>query len=535
MSGQPESLPYTQLPNRGGLVTRLLDATPNDVKILLPGLAATVAMSMLVGLGVTFLMLILMVGLLYRYPYGRGYSMLYEAVDSWFIRNIRRGKLWDPDPNAKLVKRLVKRALWQRQLFDLSPQVIEARGQRIAVLHDEKKKLDHLYIVAEGSNASALDIHGYQQVNLAVAETIKHVKAETGLSIGVSFGRLIRPYDATELATFFRRNLHPDVAVPESFVTPENQLTRDQRVEAKLHAVMQQVAEVYTPVVANVTFMAVITVKRPSKWRKRKMMKKGLSEKDLYNAPIARMARTFVTDLEQVGVKDARWLGMSELTALFRRSHDVAHLDEYYTARAEGLVPKKDDDIQHNEHGVVTSELRYLPEGKVAVGKDWINIGGTLHRTLRITQLPQQVLPNLIHVIYGATSGNDTTVRGWSAISLSGETISGQAEYRRFTWGMTLRRSLNRARGQKIYRPPSDRDKERDLERRQTDMYRSGSVGQKCNIFATVSGSTLEEVEEMQHQVEKVIRGRSGRIQVVRGESRQLRAMQTATMAANQM
>jgi len=522
MNRLPNSLPYVVVPNGGRLAWRLLDMTSNDWLVLVPSVAVVFVSSQLLGLRVAFVAVLALVMLMFRFPYGRGYDVLIEYLKTLYIRHVLRGVIWDPDPTLSWFGRKLR----QRRPFDLSVQRIDAGKRRVAVLHDVRKKVDHLVIVGRGSNASALDMDGYDAQNMRIAEVIKHAKAETQLQIGASYGRLLRPYDEWGLATSLNKIMNPDVAVPEGTVTDWSELTRRQRVDMRLHKNMNQLKSLVPGKGAEPMYFVVVSVTRPSAWRKLK--KRGLSERELYNAPLVRIATTMVEDLETIGVENVRCLSLTALARMRRLSMDIAQLDGYRRAIALGKVPLDDDQLEVSDSGEVLTDMHEYPDGKITVGRTWVDIGGTKHRTLRVVETPRQMLPSDIHSLYSVTSH-------WSSVAFSGETISGKAESRRFTWGITLLRGIDRARGRRIYETHDEKQKKRDLERRHTDIQRSGSVGQHGNIFITVSGLTEEDLDDAQHAFLKSARGKNKILKVVKGESRQLRAMQTGTLAANQM
>lgn len=522
MERLPNNLPYSVTPNGGRLAMRMLDVVLNDILLLVPGFITVIVTSQLLGWGPTSLLMLVLGLLMFRFPYGRGYSMLSDYAKTLHIQYILKGVLWDPDPNARLVKRRLK----QRQLFHLSVQVIEAGKQRVSVLHDEKKRIDHLYIIGRSSNAAALDMDGYEQFNLQVAEVIKHAKAETPLQIGASYGRLVRPYNPWKLVKSLEMIMDGDVAIPEGLVTSWEDLTPRQRVEMKLHQNGEQLKDLYSRKGADSIRMVVISIKRPNAWRKLK--KRGLTERELYKAPVVRIANTIVTDLERIGVEGVRCLSFTELATLFRLSHDTTNLDAYRKALAMGRIPADDSQLEVAPNGEVLSDTQHLPNGQISVGDDWVDVAGTKHRTLRVRLLPRQVLPNVLHSLYGVTSH-------WSGMAFAGETISGWAESRRFTYGITLARSVERARGRKVYESHDEKLRKSELEKRHTAIQRSGSVGQNGNIFITISGANIEELEDAQHAFETVARAKGLVLKVVKGRSRQLRAMQTATLAINLM
>lgn len=517
-----KNLQYTVVPNGGRLAFRLLDVVLNDVLVIIPGMILMLLVSKLYGWGAAALLVLVISGLMFRYPYGRGYGVIADKARSFYIRTVLRGVLWDPDPSLGFLGRKLK----QRPPFHDSVQRIDAGRHRVSVLHNERKKSDLLFIVGGGSNAAALNHDGYQAFNNAVADIIKHAKAETQLQIGTSYGRLLRPYDQWQFAMSLSGIMDPDVAVPEGLVTDLDGLTPRQRVEFRLYQNTNQLKDMVAFRGAEPVYMCVVTVKRPTAWGK--MKRRDLSERELYKAPLIRIANTIVSDLDQIGVTDVKVLTLTELARLYRMSWDIATLDTYQQACVNGKIPVRDDQLEVTDDGEVLSDTMHLPEGRITVGHDWINIAGTYHRTLRVKEFPRQILPNVMHLFYSETSH-------MSSVVFSGETISGRAESSKFTYGITFMRGLERARGRKVYETYSEKLKRSDMEQRHADIQRSGTVGQHGNVFITVSGRSIEDLDDAQHAFEKLARGRGMRMSVVTGESRQLPAMQTGTLAANRM
>jgi hypothetical protein len=282
---------------------------------------------------------------------------------------------------------------------------------------------------------------------------------------------------------------------------------------------------------SETVMMMVLSVKRP-KWNPEK-----LTDRELYRAPIIRMARKLRIDLENLGVQDVEVLDMCGVSRLTRMYWDVAGIHSFYNACARGVYPKNDDEIEVDPDGKVQTDTGHWPVGRIVVKNNYIwfenrwrakefddedlderttESSGTFHRVLMLVKRPADGLPDSLEHI-------KTFRDGWTTMTSVSETMPGEVESWLLTKQISLRRSMSEGRNSNYETPPEQEAREEE-EAEHRELHSGGNVVQKSNKLFVISDVSLEGIDEIQETLEALYRGSGFGVMEVHGSYRQARA-----------
>lgn len=504
---EPFNLNYLRIPIPRIRSRRLWDFNGSDYRYVIVALTALFSVSAISGTLVTLTILgpILLVGL-WRVSYGRIHKVLREELrDLWFL-HVQKGEL-------------------RGRFFNLNIESIDTEMMRLGVLFDPDKNTDNIVIEGEGSPAAALDLAEQFDHTANIGTAVNHVNAEVPFPIVVSWTQRKRPVDMMPDFAYLMSNVHPDVATflldEEADSIPDEGLDRQARVDRRLADNIATVMDVQEATARDVTMSAVLSVRRP-KWDT-----KRLTDRELYRMPVARIARMLVGDLENLGIQGAKELDLTGISKFVRTAWDILHIRDYHDDRADGTIPATDAKLEIDKDGNVLSSLQHWPRGEVRAGRNYLYINGTYHRTILITRLPPDAGPNDFD---GLKSVKD----GYSAITLLGETMSGERDSWILTRAISIRRAFKDWQNH-VYETPEEEEARRAQEEEHRELYRGGNVLQLSNILIVVSDTSLEAVQETQETYEAIFRQMGLKGKVVRGGVRQVRAFLSGVLGVSKL
>jgi hypothetical protein len=378
-------------------------------------------------------------------------------------------------------------------------------------------------IVIEGTGASfiSLDPETQYRENLRLAELKKRISAAaTGYSIGISYVFRRRPADVHEFAAKLDRVVHPDVAVPEAFLFPEDQrlnghnvLSTEQRRMLALHSIMGEELEVAETYTGQTTMAMVVTVQRDSKAIRAFKGKSSLSEEDVKRLTMHKVKELAVDGLRRIGVSNPRALGLEDINLFVRRAHDVANISKYYDLLQKGLV---------DPYGT-----QHWPQERMVVFDDHCIVDDTYHAVLRIRRGPPKVMVDYFRQLHAIDVP-------WLTVGLISETVSSTREYRILNRGIALKESFDEARGV-IRQAPHVRARDQGREKREMELFQSRFgqayvplIGVSAPCWRMVDGVRVSNFPEFDDHVNDVIKAGHGlglNIMRVNGAVRQLPAL----------
>lgn len=466
-----------------------------------------------------------------RYDMGRGYYLLGQLLLAVRL-SLKKGRLWigEGDKASKEPS---------SSHIGLGVLGVQMPDSMLGMMSHRPSKTDNFIVVGRGSDQAALDVSAQQQLLQDLAAIIKRLSAEVEFSIGISWVFRRRPMDVTRVEEYILNNYRGGVVAPTLTELPkgitsesgskdiERHGGRNSIVDSRLHNHQNELLSMMTGLSGDVDKAAVIRVKRHPKWREG--VKKGIiTPSDIDRSPVARMARTFVSDLTQLGVADARALTLTETYRFLRHSWDVATLPDYHQGYADGTIPSDDNEIVTDGRGNIVSDMQAYPKLSIIEKRTYCIIDGTYHRVIRIVRCPEVALPNLF-------TGLQATRSRWVSIALCSETMSGLRESMSTTVAISLVRAWDTSRN-RTYDTPAEIARRREMENQHNEMFRSGSVLQQYSILIDVAATSLEELDRDTDLIEADCR-KLGRVKtkVIKGRNRQLKAVVSATTGVNQL
>jgi hypothetical protein len=503
----------------------LFDFSASDVRYIIVSFAVIIASGIITNglLSITLLAPLLLIGGLWRHHFGRVHKYIREETAGWWmLYGPRRGYLHDDDRQGRFRRRMPP-------VFEFSVGRIVTQMMSLGVIHAPAKAVDYAVAVGDGSPFGASDIPEMHGMVGALARTAAHINAEVRESVGFSYVVQYRSPNPFPRHTYLASNMKPEIAqivmaggkaINGGPRTPQERVNQRQAENFLDVLAMQQANE------QHVTRAVVVGVKRT------KVSLERLSDRQVYRAAVGRISRMLEADLGALGVQGAKTCGICKLSEYIRTYMDGAHIQQYRQAVATGKIPELDEQLVVDpQTGEITSNLGHWLPGVVRAGPDYLYIGdkggdtekgqregkkGTFHRVLMVIGLPEDATPELFDQLLRPHGG-------LSRVTVLGEVSSGEKESRRMTKGISMRRSF-RSWQRLNYESPPEEAARKEQEQGHKQLYEGGNVLSLFNVLAIVSGTTLEDVQEVQEAFETTIRRLGMKRKVIRGAARQLRA-----------
>lgn len=376
--------------------------------------------------------------------------------------------------------------------FTVIKAELDGKVERIAILRELDRPYDHVKFICDGGSFVTHDPSMQMRLVDVLASIVNRAVSMADLKLGISYSRVLSPYDETQIRDFFGSNMNPIIASPELFELDEDTLAwvNDMR---ETFGELRPAAHALGA--ADSQAVVTLTIKRDRRtWRQARGGK--LTDQELYDLPIVELSRAMADALASNSLFDfqhVKVLGLADLAKLTRISLDVADIQEYYLARKSGKIPVSDDEIDTLvEKGVsgLNARLQCWPRESIELGPDgkWMRIDGTYFSVLRITQMPKRARADqFLNLHYLAPRGV------WTRISMVGQSISGSTETRNLIIQSSALANFQQTFfANRIVDDPRRRRRSREIES-QTEEISANTIAQSFNILVVVAATSARE------------------------------------------
>jgi hypothetical protein len=284
-------------------------------------------------------------------------------------------------------------------------------------------------------------------------------------------------------------------------------------------------------------YLIVISIKRNREWRK--ASKGKLSDEQLNELEIIDLGRSMVEALgasNQLELEDVHCVGLAELSTLVRCAWDVAGIDTYFRARAAGLVPRTDEEIdiirQESGDAAVDAALQTWPSKCIETPntRDCIRIDDNYISTLRVTELPERIRADQYISLQYKGKANS-----WNRMAMVGLSVSGNTETRNLLLGQSaLINAQSALAGNHVVDNPHWRNKRRQLAN-QTQAMSTHSVSQHFNQLHTSVANSYPELKRNRSKLSAAIGADGFPNEVVRSPDRQFAAFISGCLGINRL
>jgi hypothetical protein len=416
------------------------------------------------------LWILVWVGFMCRPENGRIYDLFSQACRTLRIRK-RHGLIWTAVQNSHRSKKRRRRTKRQKE------NVMPFRTGDIAggVGFIAYKRSDVIVIEGSGSKIIAQNPHDQFRTSLREADVIKRVASSVpGRKIAVSLMFRRRPANVRDIANTMGESLHPDVAVPEALLIPEEKWTVKQRADYNAFTMWMDSQNLMDEIAGEVTMAMVITIQRESKLARAMKGKSSLPDREVKRLTISRVKETAVEGLKACGVSDVHALDLEAINLYVRRSWDVDTIDEYYERMQKQWG---------GTEGLAKSKFHW-PQERILAFSDHSVMDSTRHAVLRVRENPSRVLADYYRQLYAIDVP-------WLTVTLVSETVSSNAEYRMLNKLIPIRNTFDQVRGI-VRKAPHQQKKEEEREKRERDLYNS-RFGQAYVLLISVARPFLAD------------------------------------------
>lgn len=483
-----------------------------------------------------------------RVTYDRLYAEIAYGLLGSYQSVVLKGVLWRAnDTDSWLIRLLRSRRLHfirrhRRAVIPLSINIVEAQGEQFAILRQNDRGLDHMFVAADGSHLAALNHARQDEAVRELADALNQVAAQSLLPVGISYLRVTRPMDASKMNDFFGEAVTPLVAYPEKFALDED-------TEAVMKWLRQNVSQLESTArtygAAQNWLVAVISIKSRD-WRGAQRGK--LDDQGLYDLQVIRLANSLMEAMRSaphMGLSNVRCYGYSELCSLIRASWDLKNVQSFYQQRSAGLLPSPGaylprvtaEDIQDENSsytakdlGLVKVKVPIWPTEEISVGKDYVCMDGTYISTLRIVRQPQRLRVDQMQALH-----HKPRAGRWTTMALTGETISGVLETHTMIVGESAAANIQSALFSRRVVTNPYASKRRDQLRQAKDTFSGASRAQQYNILYSVSATSLEELRAERRNIKAALDANGFHAKAITGHSRQIDAMTSSLLGVNRL
>lgn len=502
MTEPDDGIPLMRVP--GKLSMNYTDLNRVDKYIILPlGAAGIIAgfafYGQMGGLAVFVLVALLMI----RLYNGR---FIYVAWQDLF-----------QDPWIKLIQHEIA---WQindkaHRLFKRSPALnlrVSNIGGWLGVIHNPINNTDVIIVTGSGSDIASQRYRMMWDRNLEVAEAIKKGASLPGWKIGVSFLYRKRSPDPYQEMAMYGEMCMPEVL--EAAITddadgaPETE--QAYTPEQNKAILMRQMIEAAIDTDGDITQATVWTIQREPKVAQ---AAKGKKPANLNPARLIAMqvARAAADNLDAVGVTDTSVLNYTDIEDYLRRGWDVYNLYDYYH------VPHLPDS---DEAALADPDIpRHWPQSKIVRGRAYCQLDGTFHSVLLVTEQPEEVMANTYFQLHSIPVPYITIAAPGQAFKITRE-AGVLSRLIPITEGVVEQGGIRLSPKQE-----AKLEKQRERERQ---LHGSG-LSLTYNILVDVAASSMEELDDRVAETLRQLRLRGFEAVRIKGRTRQIPAMLSAT------
>ncbi len=422
----------------------------------------------------------------------------------------------------------------------------------LGTIYSKSEKTDTAFIVGSGHKGANLGpIEGF----LARADVVEAIRKTVDQSydfpsISVIFST--RPWNHQLNSLWNFRNLDPDVVDAEPIQLRNLGLDEDGDPIFDVETFMKASTEEGQALAINQSLagavvdgqegsMAIaITTPRPKGWKQGRNgeITGRLTNKQLRNAPIKKLALALQQEFSRIGVADAGALTSENLVKFVRSKWDVKGIRDWQMLLAERAVALADYEDGHMPFEEVPPMPTAWPEGKIVSGftnsgRPFLFTDGTYHRVLQVRSFGKP------HVFAGGmdelmnTRNFGPSERTGFTLSVCGDIVDVRVERSMHTKALVIRNGYNQTKKDGLHQTPDDIAKLDDMRAREFALYRSGPYAFSFNVYATLSADTPDLLDSVEEAVMANAKGVEVEFRDIPYASRQLRAFMTANLGVN--
>lgn len=375
--------------------------------------------------------------------WGRRYYVWFGKVDSWWIRVVLGGVLWENpyyDGDETLltpkgfVRRTLRKIVYRKHPFPYYPDKLYdvGLGHNTYAGHT-----DSILVYGSGSSIATLGPNEAEARITQLEHEFRRIAAWHGLSAKVGTTVRRRPYSMLQFEEILGSEMHPDVLVPEALVImqqPEHRgksadelyrlgvLTREQLRYLRVHQITcvearQDVAQNG----ADIDMIISVTIPRSARLQAAERKAKLLDVKEMRHERIVRLGESLLAAARRASVVDPRILDQEEWGTFLRKAWDAVDLAEYY----DQMIHQTTEEATST--GNIEDESRRIPLWHPQIGiyaTDKVAVfDHTNHAVLRITKMPREIAPDTMDGLFSSMP-----IRLLSR-TLASEPVKGTREY----------------------------------------------------------------------------------------------------------
>lgn len=469
----------------------------------------------LIGLAV-----IVVVGFLgaWRYSDGPGYQIASDKLASRSIRK-RGGSIALPKDAKTSAKPPINLGLMGVKLG------LEEGPFPTGTIVDYERGYLTFYVTGEGWEAVNYDPDARMSIEAQFTDALIEVCATADVSresLAISYFLGARPWNMFPTLEGLSGITHPDFhSAPGEF-----RCEADERA-ANNH---QERLELFNNLSADTISGVALTMRIPKAWRKyaAKPKKHQLTAEDLEDSIINRVANSLVQALRRCEIANVKLLDLLELDEFVQIQWNLAGAAQLH----QDLHWRR----QMLETGLITpqqvieqlSQKQPWPSGSLKVGRNFIEMDGTLHSVSRI------VRHNRRKYRPGGMQRLQFIKGPWFMYCVCGDAKPASRDMKYMTKSIVLSRGLRRANdSQGRYYTLADREEQARSKAQQDELHNSGGPSMNFNKLIVISATSEGQLKTFNTQVKSVTRLLRLGVRPIKGETRQIRAFASALLGVN--
>jgi hypothetical protein len=464
---------------------------------------------------------VLYLGLLFRLDDGPVYRVAGQKFHDFWIRVVLRHKIWEPAERRGFFDKILRPG-WAIRLF------LNAVGEddEIGLIHNERDNSVAIVVAGSGSEIPAANLVGQHSLQGSLASVERKAAAIPDVRIGCSYVFRRRPANLTVLSGFYEEAAHPDILIPEALGKPEEEWTDEDHEAMALRSIMLATIPTEQQTSGHVDQVSTWTVERDPSLAAAARGKR-LRRRDVNRLPFARIADVVENGLASATVSNVTTLNSDYLHHFMQRAWSLEPGD-YDNWRADRDAAELEDPEEVEEwrearaaKGKPDFTGNPWPLQGIYVYNDHCVVDGAFHAVLQLTENPEiEVLPNYYRQLH-------TAPVPYFSVAKVGEAVRYTRESAFLNWLIPFTDALEDTL-HRVYKSPKAEARGKALQQRNEDLFRS-QYTEDYNVLIAVSATDLETLEDYIEAMEDHIKQMGLASRRIKGESRQLPALWTAT------
>ena len=311
---------------------------------------------------------------------------------------------------------------------------------------------------------------------------------------------------------------------------------------------------------AEIMSFITITIKRRRKWKNLRLTNDQIAE-----TPIIELGHALIEGLRESSnlmLQDVHSPSLPDSALMARSSWDVFGIEDYYRRRANGEMPRTDDEVDaiiesyveaalaKAKAASITSErklrtiaakaqmegarevdrlLAAWPQERIETdGKeDFVRFDNNFIAILRVTELPKQFRSDQIMSLHWRVK------KRWTRFAFVSESISGDAQTTMLTYKASALENFNRAfYGRRIIRDPRRTNRSKEV-MGELEQMAVNTIAQMANGLVTIVESDPRRLRRAVKEVKAKYKSIGFKTEQVKGSARLIDYFFSGALAAN--